>query len=106
MQSDLLLGDLGDQMLKSAHDRSFFLYSNGNVSPMKAMFVHEIDISGFVMLLLVMRNGTFCTTTIVRKKRGKIRACAEHTSVTDVTSGPYFQTLRFVKDDLFLKKYG
>jgi len=46
------------------------------------------------MLLPVMRNGTFCTTTIERKKRGKIphfRACAEHTSghVTDVTSGSY-----------------
>jgi hypothetical protein len=34
--------------MKSAHDRSFFLYSNGIVSPMKAMFVHEIEISGFV----------------------------------------------------------
>jgi hypothetical protein len=34
--------------MKSAHGRSFFLYSNGIVSPMKAMFVHEIDISGFV----------------------------------------------------------
>jgi hypothetical protein len=34
--------------MKSAHDRSFFLYSNGIVSPLKAMFVHEIDISGFV----------------------------------------------------------
>jgi hypothetical protein len=34
--------------MMSAHDRSFFLYSNGIVSPMKAMFVHEIDISGFV----------------------------------------------------------
>jgi hypothetical protein len=32
--------------MKSAHGRSFFLYSNGIVSPMKAMFVHEIDISG------------------------------------------------------------
>ena len=41
------------------------------------------------MLLPVMRNCTFCTTTIVRKKRWKnshFRACAEHTSVTDVTS--------------------
>ena len=34
--------------MKFAHGRSFFLYSNGIVSPMKAMFVHEIDISGFV----------------------------------------------------------
>jgi hypothetical protein len=34
--------------MMSAHGRSFFLYSNGIVSPMKAMFVHEIDISGFV----------------------------------------------------------
>ena len=29
---------------------------------------------------------TFCTTTIVRKKRRKSRACAEHTSGYDVTS--------------------
>jgi hypothetical protein len=29
--------------MKSAHDRSFFLYSNDIVSPLKAMFVHEID---------------------------------------------------------------
>ena len=34
--------------MMSTHGRSFFLYSNGIVSPMKAMFVHEIDISGFV----------------------------------------------------------
>ena len=36
--------------MMSAHGRSLFLYSNGIVSPMKAMFVHEIDIhvSGFV----------------------------------------------------------
>ena len=39
------------------------------------------------MLLPVMRNGTFCTTTIVKKSAGKIQAWAEHTSVTDVTSG-------------------
>jgi hypothetical protein len=31
--------------MKSAHGKSFFLYSNGIVSPMKAMLVHEIDIS-------------------------------------------------------------
>ena len=45
-----------------------------------------------VMLLPVMRNGTFCTTTIVKKKRGKkchFRACAGHTSVTNVTSGNF-----------------
>jgi hypothetical protein len=35
-------------VMMSAHGRSFFLYSNGIVSPMKTMFVHEIDISGFV----------------------------------------------------------
>jgi hypothetical protein len=34
--------------MMSAHGRSFLLYSNGIVSPMKAMFVHEIDISGFM----------------------------------------------------------
>jgi hypothetical protein len=28
--------------MKSAHDRSFFLYSNDIVSPMKAMFAHEM----------------------------------------------------------------
>jgi hypothetical protein len=40
------------------------------------------------MLLSVMSNGTFCTTTIVRKKGGvHFRACAEHTSGNDVTSG-------------------
>jgi hypothetical protein len=40
------------------------------------------------MLLSVMSNGTFCTTTIVRKKAGMhFRACAEHTSGNDVTSG-------------------
>jgi len=39
------------------------------------------------MLLPVMDNGTFCTTTIVRKSAGC--ACSEHTSghVTDVISG-------------------
>jgi hypothetical protein len=36
------------------------------------------------MLLPVMRNGTFCTTTMVRKKA---REYAEHTSGYDVTSG-------------------
>ena len=44
------------------------------------------------MLLPVMRNDKLCTTTIVRKKRGKnshFRVCAEHTSghMTDITSG-------------------
>ena len=34
--------------MKSAHDKSIFFHSNGIVSPMKAMFVHEIDISGFM----------------------------------------------------------
>jgi hypothetical protein len=34
--------------MKSAQDRSFFVYSNGIVRAMQAMFVHEIDISGFV----------------------------------------------------------
>ena len=39
------------------------------------------------MLLSVMSNGTFCTTTIVKKKAGvHFRACAEHTSGNDVTS--------------------
>ena len=41
------MNEVKDAMM-SAYDRSFFLYSNGIVSPMKAMFVHEIDISGFV----------------------------------------------------------
>ena len=36
------------------------------------------------MLLTVIRNGTFCTTTMVRKK---VREYAEHTSGYDVTSG-------------------
>jgi hypothetical protein len=41
------------------------------------------------MLLPVMRNGTFRTTTMVRKKSAGMhfRACAEHTSGYDVTSG-------------------
>jgi hypothetical protein len=30
--------------------------------------------------MLVMHNGTFCTTTIVRKNAGTCCACAEHTS--------------------------
>jgi hypothetical protein len=34
--------------MKTAHYRSIFSYSNRIVSPLKAMFVHEIDISGFV----------------------------------------------------------
>jgi hypothetical protein len=34
--------------IMSAPGRFFFLYSNGIVTPMKAMFVDEIDISGFV----------------------------------------------------------
>ena len=41
------MNEVKDAMM-SAYGRSFFLYSNGIVSPMKAMFVHEIDISGFV----------------------------------------------------------
>jgi hypothetical protein len=36
------------------------------------------------MLLTVIRNGTFCTTTMVRKKA---REYAEYTSGYDVTSG-------------------
>jgi hypothetical protein len=41
------MNEVKDAMM-SAYGRSFFLYSNGIVSPMKAMFVHEIDISEFV----------------------------------------------------------
>ena len=39
------------------------------------------------MLLSIMSNGTFFTTTIVETKVGMhFRACAEHTSGNDVTS--------------------
>jgi hypothetical protein len=40
------------------------------------------------MLISLMSNGTFCTTTIVKKSEGMhFRACAEHTSGYDVISG-------------------
>ena len=71
-----------------------------NILPVKSLSVtsHPVAMSG-------MHNGTFCTTTIVRKKTrgGGIRACAEHTSVTslsvraasgDVTSFPSLPVMR------------
>jgi hypothetical protein len=54
--------------MKSAHGRSFFLYSNGIVSPMKAMFVHEIDISGHSMtdVIRLLENAVEATGIVQR----------------------------------------
>jgi hypothetical protein len=56
---------------------------------MTSLLVTSLSVTSHpvTMLLSVMSNGTFCTTTIVRKKAGMhFRACAEHTSGNDVSS--------------------
>jgi hypothetical protein len=48
-----------------------------------------LTVTSHPVAMSVMRNGTICTTSR-KKARGKnshFRACTEHTSVTDVTSG-------------------
>jgi hypothetical protein len=55
--------------MKSAHGRSFFSYSNGIVSSMKAMFVHEIDISGFVRKSIIKK---FVLCCLVKKKKKRL----------------------------------
>ena len=61
---------------------------------------------GYPVSISVMRNGTFCTTTIVRKKRGNrlrmrtpsltVRAASGHVTSGDVTSGS--STLRSTRN--------
>ena len=49
--------------------------------PVTWCLVTSLPVTSHPVTMSVMHNGTFCTTTIVRKKtRGEIRACAEHSS--------------------------
>jgi hypothetical protein len=59
--------------MMSRHGRSFFLYSNGIVNPMKAIFVHEIYISGSVWWTSDWIVVEMCVVTTKEKKNKKER---------------------------------
>jgi hypothetical protein len=94
MQSDLLLGDLGDQMYHFIH-LTLRLFSRNTTVRMQTWYKTPLDYyatprtnkhtprsydvtscdvtsNPVAILLPVMRNDTFYTNTIERKKRGKI----------------------------------
>ena len=90
MQSDLLLGDLGDQMYHFIHltlrlfsrntsenadvieNTLGVLHNTSNKSEHTPRGIIHFRSNPVAILLPVMRNDTFYTNTIVRKKRREI----------------------------------
>ena len=114
MQSDLLLGDLGDQMYHFIHltlrlfsrntsenadvieNTLGVLHNTSNKSehtPRGIIHFRSYDVTScdvtsnpVTILLPVMRNDTFYTNTIVRKMRGENDATSGHVTSVHVTS--------------------